>query len=96
MLPPITPNAMEPFRWMLSLLWLSAEVNAGPSTIDVGYTKYRGVELSNGITQWLGMRFAAPPTGQLRFKPPQEPDREDGVRDANKVCVSATLRTVQI
>ncbi|GAB7356298.1 hypothetical protein MBLNU459_g7099t1 [Dothideomycetes sp. NU459] len=41
--------------------------------VDVSYTKYKGTALQNGVTQWLGLRYAAPPLGDLRFAPPQDP-----------------------
>ena len=53
--------------------------------VDLGYAQYRGVETQNGITQWLGMRFAAPPVGDLRFRAPADPVKEDGIVDASKV-----------
>jgi hypothetical protein len=50
--------------------------------------QYEGTALSNGITQWLGMRFAAPPVGDLRFAPPQDPPFQEGITAADHVCVS--------
>ncbi|OCK85730.1 alpha/beta-hydrolase [Lepidopterella palustris CBS 459.81] len=43
--------------------------------VDLGYIKYHGTPLSNGITQWLGMRYARPMTrlDSLRFAAPQDP-----------------------
>ena len=43
--------------------------------VDLGYTKYQGTKLNNGITQWLGMRYAAPPVGDLRFRAPVDPPK---------------------
>ena len=48
--------------------------------------------LSNGVNQWLSLRFAAPPTGRLRFSAPQSPTTNTTVRDATKegaLCVAA-------
>lgn len=53
--------------------------------VDVSYTKYQGTALPNGITQWLGVRYAAPPLGGLRFAPPQDPVRNDTVQVADQV-----------
>ncbi|KAJ0108569.1 hypothetical protein J7T55_015003 [Diaporthe amygdali] len=54
-----------------------------PLTVDVGYGKYRGFE-DAGTRKWYGVRFAAPPTGQNRFRDPQDPEPFDGVQDATK------------
>ncbi|OAG38818.1 hypothetical protein AYO21_07013 [Fonsecaea monophora] len=43
-----------------------------------------GRALANGVTQWLGMRYAAAPTGPLRFAPPQDPPIVHGTQQANK------------
>ena len=42
----------------------------GP-TIDLGYTKVQGLSYPGGISQWLGVRYAQPPIGNLRFAEPQ-------------------------
>jgi len=34
-------------------------VAAVDSLVDVNYTRYQGTVLQNGITQWLGIRYAA-------------------------------------
>jgi hypothetical protein len=48
-------------------------VGAVKPLVDVSYSKYQGVSLENGITQWLGVRYAAPPVGDLRFAAPCDP-----------------------
>ena len=48
-------------------------VGAVKPLVDVSYSKYQGVALENGITQWMGVRYAAPPVGDLRFAAPCDP-----------------------
>ena len=47
--------------------------------------QYQGVSQSDGVTSWLGMRYAAPPVGNLRFAAPQDPPKFSGVTLANQV-----------
>ncbi|KAL1675613.1 Alpha/Beta hydrolase protein [Schizophyllum commune] len=47
--------------------------SAGP-LVDLGYAKYEGIADENtGTTRFLGMRYAVPPTGNLRFRAPIAP-----------------------
>jgi para-nitrobenzyl esterase len=43
----------------------------------------RGVAAGN-VTEFLGIPYAAPPTGNLRWRPPQPPAEWHGVRDATQ------------
>ena len=53
--------------------------------VGVQAGKYAGVELGNGVTQWMGIRYAAPPIGENRFSAPKDPEPFVGVVSANKV-----------
>ncbi|KAL1754507.1 Alpha/Beta hydrolase protein [Schizophyllum commune] len=45
--------------------------------VDLGYARYEGVyDESTSTNRFLGIRYAAPPTGPLRWRPPQSPARE--------------------
>lgn len=68
--------------------WLDFSAAQKDLVVDLGYARYRGVALENGITQWLGMRFAAPPLGDLRFRAPADPLTEEGITDAFTVSTS--------
>ncbi|KAK7970488.1 Carboxylic ester hydrolase [Apiospora saccharicola] len=52
--------------------------------VNLGYAQYQGSHLPNEVNQFLGVRFAAPPTGDLRWKAPQEPAAHLGDQAADK------------
>jgi len=76
---------------MLSLLLVTTFVlNALPAyavapLVNLNYTSYLGTALSDGISQWVGMRYAAPPLGNLRFAAPADPIANSTTQIANKV-----------
>ncbi|KFX85802.1 hypothetical protein V490_09398 [Pseudogymnoascus sp. VKM F-3557] len=59
-----------------------------PPIVDLGYSQYEGTTLSSKVNQYLGLRFAAPPVGNLRFRAPQDPVATTGIQEAK------TLQTV--
>ncbi|KAK0657040.1 Alpha/Beta hydrolase protein [Cercophora newfieldiana] len=65
--------------------------------VNVTANQYVGQPLSNGVTQWLGMRYAAPPLGKLRFAPPQDPLFNPEPKQANKngkICLKTGVKPV--
>ncbi|KAL0956408.1 hypothetical protein HGRIS_002556 [Hohenbuehelia grisea] len=53
--------------------------------VDLGYAKYQGVHNGTAdVTSYLGIRYAAPPTGPLRWKHPQFPAKVPGVQSADR------------
>lgn len=54
----------------------------GAPVVDLGYAKYEGTSQANGQNQFLGIRFAAPPLGNLRFRAPQVPLPTPGIQQA--------------
>jgi para-nitrobenzyl esterase len=52
-----------------------------PAVIATAQGRVRGVEL-DGLRSWRGIPYARPPTGPLRFRPPQPVAPWHGVRDA--------------
>ena len=63
----------------------AAPVDLPRPTIKLDYAQYQGVRLPAGIDQYLGMRYAAPPLAELRFRAPQEPVRTSSAQDASAV-----------
>ncbi|KAI0382479.1 alpha/beta-hydrolase [Hypomontagnella monticulosa] len=76
---------------LLVLCQLYCLVTAVDTTVDLVCNKYAGVATPNGITQWLGIRYAAAPVGNLRFMPPQDPPCTNGTQVADqhgKICLA--------
>lgn len=52
-------------------------------TVETEFGKVSGVEMTgafSGITYFKGIPFAAPPVGELRWRPPVDPEKWSGVR----------------
>ncbi|KAH0585493.1 hypothetical protein H2248_008731 [Termitomyces sp. 'cryptogamus'] len=87
----------SPLRYYYAILaFLTWNVVANPVTspvVDLGYAKYAGsFNATRGTTQFLGMRYAAPPTGTLRWQPPHPPATTPGIQTADSepsVCFFA-------
>ncbi|KAL4927908.1 putative triacylglycerol lipase [Aspergillus undulatus] len=84
-------NVRTMFWLPVLLAVLSTLASAREVVVDLGYAQYRGQAFSNGIAQWLGIRYAAPPLGSLRFSAPQDPEEVGGIQDASQhgpLCIS--------
>ncbi|KAL4888096.1 Alpha/Beta hydrolase protein [Aspergillus ambiguus] len=75
---------MKPYSLLFTLAFLVSLACGRSAVVDLGYARYRGQRLSNGINQWLGIRYAAPPIGPLRFAAPQDPTLMEGVQPASR------------
>jgi len=76
----------------LLVLGAMAPVSRKPIRIDAGLIS--GVTDSSGTTTYLGIPFAAPPVGSLRWRPPQPVAPWDGVRVADHVGASCMQNEV--
>lgn len=71
----------------VALSCLITSASAVLPKIEIGCNQYAGVPTSTGVTQWLSIRYAAPPVGALRFSPPADPLCYPGILPANSVCI---------
>ena len=67
------------------LLGFAASVHAGSLTVKTGQGKVRGKTINDGkVKAFLGLPYAAPPVGDLRWKAPAPPATWKDVRDATQ------------
>ncbi|KAJ7455518.1 Alpha/Beta hydrolase protein [Mycena latifolia] len=60
---------------------LCARAQSAP-IVDLGYAQYQGSVSASNISHFLGIRYAAAPLGDLRFRAPQPPGNVTGVQQA--------------
>ncbi|KAG2359255.1 Alpha/Beta hydrolase protein [Suillus spraguei] len=77
-------NLLAMSQALLALQALSSPAaNVSASIVDLGYSQYQGsVDTATNITSFLGIRYAAPPVGGLRWEAPQPPSTVSGVQQA--------------
>jgi para-nitrobenzyl esterase len=63
--------------------------------VTTSYGTLRGAE-SDGLSVFRGIPFAAPPTGELRFRPSQRAASWEGARDATSFAPAAMQRHAQL
>lgn len=76
---------MQSMSRLLLLAALALPSIAVDPTVDLGYSKYKGQDLGNGVSEWLGVRYAAAPVKDLRWTLAQDPGRVRAVQNATKV-----------
>jgi para-nitrobenzyl esterase len=68
-----------------SLLGFSSPVRGDSLTVKILQGKVHGRTVNNGkVEAFLGLPYAAPPVGDLRWKAPEPPAKWKGVREATK------------
>lgn len=83
--------------WPLFLFYYCLVANAFNPVVDLGYSKYRGTVQESGVAKWLGIRYAAPPVGNLRFAAPQDAKSTKGIQSADthgKLCIPTGRHTI--
>jgi len=67
------------------LLGFAANASADPLTVKTAQGKVHGKDINDGkVRAWLGVPYAAPPVGDLRWRAPQPHAKWKGTRDATK------------
>jgi para-nitrobenzyl esterase len=70
---------------VISLMAQAQNNNAFPIQTNIGQGIIEGnYDTGTGIQTYLGIPFAKPPVGPLRWKAPEAPDRWTGIREAKK------------
>jgi para-nitrobenzyl esterase len=76
-------------------LALSAPAHADPLNVKTAQGKIHGKLINDGkVRAFLGLPYAAPPVGGLRWKAPDPPAKWKGVRDATRYgarCMQAQV-----
>ncbi|KAI0532169.1 vacuolar triacylglycerol lipase [Xylaria digitata] len=72
----------QAMRWLAiaALCQLIRPAAAATLTVNTTCNTYTGIAGTDGTAQWLGIRYAAPPVGDLRFRPPKDPSCSDGLQ----------------
>lgn len=91
--PSVTMSLSHCFLFVAAVSCLLTETAAtpifprsdAPPIVNLGYSQYEGTTLSSKVNQYLGLRFAAPPVGNLRFRAPQDPVATTGIQEAKTV-----------
>ncbi|KAG2111829.1 Alpha/Beta hydrolase protein [Suillus clintonianus] len=89
-------NLLAVSQLLLALEALSAPTNTGSgSIVNLGYAQYQGsVDTATNTTSFLGIRYTAPPVGDLRWAAPQPPPTVSGVQQATaepNMCYQASV-----
>jgi len=69
--------------FVMTLAATALTLRADLSTVKTDAGTLSGAPASGGVTAYLGIPYAAPPTGDLRWRPPQPAAHWDGVRKAD-------------
>ncbi|KAJ8496645.1 hypothetical protein ONZ45_g12370 [Pleurotus djamor] len=75
-----------PYLVVFLFLTFSSAKPTSPESpvVDLGYARYKGAYNSTAdVSHYLGIRFAAPPIGNLRWRAPQPPPTLRGIQHAS-------------
>lgn len=63
--------------------------------VDLGYAEYEGNVLDSDIHEYLGIRYAKAPSGDLRWRAPVKPDSMTKPQKAQEVYIFPLLTPIQ-
>jgi para-nitrobenzyl esterase len=88
-------NILLALSVVLSVALFGAPVSSQPSGDTLVYTSNGALQgfIKDNVAQFRGIPYAAPPVGNLRWRPPEPPASWSGVRDATQfgnICLQVT------
>ncbi|KAJ3514034.1 hypothetical protein NLJ89_g2603 [Agrocybe chaxingu] len=90
----------ECFKPLLLSAFLASQILAQstppPTTlVNLSYGSFEGQESGN-LVEFLGLPYAAPPVGKLRFEPPTDPIAFEGIRQATAFAPACPQREADL
>ena len=85
-------------RFLIAGLWAASLFGQATAPVSIASGRITGKDLGDERA-WLGIPYAAPPVGDLRWKPPQPPARWTGVRAMEEYgysCMQPKLLTTAV
>jgi len=67
---------------------------ATPPIRETIYGEAEGIEADANTWAWLGIPYAKPPVGELRWKAPQDPEPWGGARECTEFCSECTQQAM--
>jgi para-nitrobenzyl esterase len=89
----ITARTTTPFLFFVLLYTFLLAVPEGYAADTVRQTEFgkvQGKEYSYNTLAWLGIPYAKPPVGELRWKSPRDPEPWEATREATGFCSACT------
>lgn len=74
-------------------LLLGNALSANSAVVNLGYAQYYGNEPGTGVKEFLGMVYAGPPIGNLKWRAPQSPLKSRNLQNATVVSERPELAT---
>lgn len=72
-------------KWLCIVLTSLTCGQPKPPVVDLNYTRYEGLRVGHKVNAFLGMRYAAAPLGDLRWRAPVEPPLTEGIQKADQL-----------